>query len=118
MIRPATRDEAPVIAAIVDAAYGHYVARIGRKPMPMIDDYDRRVADGQAWVLLESGQIVGILVLENKADGFLLDNIAIRPDRQGEGHGRRLIAFAEAEARAHGYRSIVLYTNVRMTENI
>ena len=30
----------------------------------MLDDYARRIADGQAWVLEDAGRIVGILVLE------------------------------------------------------
>ncbi len=84
----------------------------------MLDDYAQRVADDQAWVLEEAGLIVGILVLEETPSGFLLDNIAVLPDRQGEGYGRRLMAFAEAEARRRGFAAIQLYTHALMTENI
>jgi len=49
---------------------------------------------------------------------MLLDNIAVRPDRQGHGLGRRLIAFAETEARRRGFTELRLYTHERMTENI
>lgn len=118
MIRRAGPDEARIVTAIVSAAYGHYVERIGREPAPMLDDYDRRIAAGQVWVLTELDDVVGILVIEQKNDDFLLDNIAIRPDRQGRGHGRRLIAFAEQMARDTGVDMIRLYTNVKMTENI
>ena len=48
--------------------------------------------------------------------GFL-DNIAVAPARQGSGLGRRLLAFAEAEAVRSGYREIRLYTHQTMTEN-
>ena len=48
----------------------------------------------------------------------LLDNIAVRPDRQGSGIGRRLMAFAESEARRLGHAELRLYTHVAMTENI
>jgi ribosomal protein S18 acetylase RimI-like enzyme len=116
-IRLAEPREAPVIAALVDAAYRHYVPRIGVKPFPMVDDYDRRVANGQAWVLEQDGAIVGVLVLEEQANDFPLDNVAVAPGHQGKGHGRALIAFAEDQARARGWPSIRLYTNVLMTEN-
>jgi ribosomal protein S18 acetylase RimI-like enzyme len=42
----------------------------------------------------------------------------VRPDRQGNGFGRRLIAFAETEARRRGYSELRLYTHQTMTENI
>lgn len=118
LIRAAQAHEAPIVATLLDAAYGHYTARIGREPAPMLDDYDRRIAAEQTWVLEEADGIIGILVLQAEPDALLLDNIAIRPDRQGRGHGRRLIAFAEDQARARGFASIRLYTNVLMTANI
>jgi ribosomal protein S18 acetylase RimI-like enzyme len=93
------------------------VARIGKPPGPMLDDYAARIAQGQAWVLEEAGRILGMLVLDAQADGFLLDNIAVRPECQGGGHGRTLMAFAETEARRRGWHEIRLYTHVLMTEN-
>jgi GNAT superfamily N-acetyltransferase len=102
----------------VDAAYQHYIPRIGKPPGPMLDDYKRRIADGQTWVLEDAGHIVGILVLEETQAGFLLDNIAVLPAYQGKGHGRVLMEFAEAEARRRGFRQIQLYTHALMIENI
>lgn len=118
MIRPAQPGDVPVLAAIAEAAYSHYIPRTGIKPLPMVDDYAKRVADGQAWVLEQDGEIVGLLVLEEQSDDFLLDNVAVHPDHQGKGHGRTLIAFAETQASDRGWPSIWLYTNVKMTENL
>ncbi len=84
----------------------------------MLDDYRLRIGAGQVWVLIEGENIDGILVLEETPDGFLLDNIAVAPDRQGKGVGRALLEFAEAEASRRGWHEIRLYTNARMTENI
>ena len=42
---------------------------------------------------------------------------AVAPARQGLGLGRRLLAFAEAEALRRGYREIRLYTHEAMVEN-
>lgn len=118
MIRRAKADDTAAVQDIVNAAYSVYIQRIGKPPGPMQDDYARRIADGEVWVLPDGARIVGVLVLEEQPDGFLLDNIAVAPDAQGKGHGRRLIAFAEAEARRRGWPEIRLYTHVMMTENI
>lgn len=84
----------------------------------MLDDYPKRIAEGQVWVLADADGIVGILVLEETPDGFLLDNIAVAPGQQGKGHGRALLEFAEARAKHRGWHEIRLYTNALMTENI
>ncbi len=107
-----------MVRALVRDAYGHYVERLGREPGPMRDDYGRRIAGGQAWVLEEEGEIVGLVVLEEQPEGLLLDNIAVAPAAQGQGHGRRLMTFAEEEARRRGFDELRLYTNVLMVENI
>ena len=117
-IRPAVPDDQPRIKAIVTAAYSPYIARIGKPPGPMLDDYAQRIADEQAYVLETERRIAGILVLE-PGDGFLLlDNIAIDPACQGAGHGRTLMAFAEDSAQRRGYDRILLYTHALMSENI
>lgn len=117
MIRPAVPADEAAVRQVVTAAYGHYVARIGRPPGPMLDDYARRIAGGQTWVLDEAGRVVAVLVLEDKAGALLLDNIAVRPECQGSGYGRALMEFAEAEAKRRGWCEIRLYTHVLMTEN-
>jgi ribosomal protein S18 acetylase RimI-like enzyme len=119
MIRPAQPGEAETIRALVREAYAHYVERIGGEPGPMKDDYHRRVADNQAWVLEDGGQIAGLAVLvEDRPEALLLDNVAVAPAAQGKGYGRQLIAFAEEEARRRGYGELHLYTHMLMTENI
>jgi ribosomal protein S18 acetylase RimI-like enzyme len=116
-IRAATAADVASVAAIVDEAYRHYIARIGKPPGPMLDDYAARVAEGSVWVLEEGAGIAAIVVLLPGPDYLLLDNIAVSPARQGLGLGRRLLAFAEAEAVRRGYREIRLYTNQAMVEN-
>lgn len=118
MVRPANAADLTAVRAIVDAAYRSYIPRLGRPPGPMLDDYARRIADGQVWLLVSPDDVLGVLVLEQSPDGLLLDNIAIAPDQQGKSHGRRLLEFAEAEAIRRGWREIRLYTNALMTENI
>lgn len=61
--------------------------------------------------------IFGIIVLLPASDCLLLDNIAVAPERQGMGIGKRLLDFAETEALRRGYREIRLYTHQTMIEN-
>jgi ribosomal protein S18 acetylase RimI-like enzyme len=116
-IRAATSADLPAVQQIVEDAYRHYIPRIGKPPGPMLDNYAARVADGVVWVIEEGSGVAGIIVLKPQPEYLLLDNIAVIPSRQGSGLGRRLLAFAEAEARHRGYREIGLYTHRTMTEN-
>src|SRR5215204_3162409 len=85
----------------------------------MLDDYRRLIDQGVVSVLEEAnGSIAALIVLMPQPDHLLLDNVAVRSDRQGRGLGRRLIAFAEAEAHRLGYAELRLYTHAMMTENI
>ena len=80
-IRAANAADVPAITQIVDQAYRHYIARIGKPPGPMLDDYAASVLEGVAWVLEEGAAATGILVLLPATDYLLLDNIAVSPSR-------------------------------------
>ena len=76
------------------------------------------IADGVVSVLQDAdGAMTAIIVLLPQPDHLLLDNIAVRPDRQGQGLGRQLIAFAEDEARRLGFCELRLYTHEKMIGN-
>jgi ribosomal protein S18 acetylase RimI-like enzyme len=118
-IRLARPDDRAAVEAVVNAAYAIYIDRIGKPPGPMLDDYGALIEAGTVSVIDDSpGGIAALIVLLPKPDHLLLDNIAARPDRQGQGLGRRLVAFAEGEARRLGYAELRLYTHATMTENI
>ncbi|MGI8911633.1 MAG: GNAT family N-acetyltransferase [Rubrobacteraceae bacterium] len=116
--RPATGADASKVAALVNAAYGHYVERIGMLPRPMTDDYAEVIANQRVTVVESHGTIVGVIVLTVNDEGFLIDNVAIDPSHRGKGVGKALLEFAEAEARHAGFDSIYLYTHEKMTENL
>ena len=117
-IRLAVATDQPALEQVVRDAYAKYIPRIGKPPGPMLDDYARRIADRQVWVLTEAEAITGMLVLVPEPEHLLLDNIAVASDRQGRGYGRRLLAFAEAEAVRRGYSELRLYTHEKMYENL
>jgi ribosomal protein S18 acetylase RimI-like enzyme len=117
LVRPASRDDAAGAAACIRAAYKHYIARNGKVPGPMLDDYAELIPDHDVTVAEREGQVVGVLLVREGSEGFLLDNVAVLPACQGTGLGRCLLELAEEKARAAGYDSIYLYTQEIMTEN-
>lgn len=126
-ISPATIADLPAIRAIVEGAYRPYVAVNGLIPAPLRADYDKHLARGELWVLSEDypsstgdtcARTVGVLVLVEKPDHLLLDNVALHPGAQGKGYGRDLITYAENHARWAGFSTIRLYTQEIMTKNI
>ena len=118
MIRPARPDEAFWVRALVRRAYALYIPRMGKEPAPMLADYGALIAEGQVHVLEEGGEAVALIVIYPKDDALFIENIAVDPVAQGKGHGRALLAFAEAEARRLGLKALRLYTNAAMTENL
>ncbi len=84
----------------------------------MLDDYAALIDKQLVHVVEHDGMVKGVLVLIPEESTMLLDNVAVSPDAQGLGLGRRMLEFAERAAVASGYRSIKLYTNEAMTENI
>jgi len=106
----------------VRRAYTHYIDRIGRPPGPMTDDYAALIAAGHVHLAEQDDVVSGVLVLIPPSlagdAAMLLDNVAVDPQAQGRGLGRMMLDHAERMARAAGCRSIRLYTNQAMTENI
>lgn len=118
-IRPAAAAEADEIRRIVDDAYGHYVPRLGRKPAPMLADYDELIGRGAVRVAVDAGdRVIGVIVLWPEPDHLYVDNIAVDPEIRGTGAGGALLAYADEAARAAGRSEIRLYTNEAMTENL
>ena len=117
-LRCAEAADAVAVAACVQRAYARYAARLPYPPKPVLADYRAAVQETSTWLLEDSdGQCVGVLVLIEKPDHLLLDNVAVDPAWQKRGLGRRLLEFAEAEARRLGLDEVRLYTNALMTEN-
>ena len=117
-IRLATPEDVPAVARLVREAYAPYVARIGREPGPMGDDYAGLVAAGRVRVSEDAARgLCGVLVLVPQEDAMLLDNIAVAPGAQGLGVGRQLLTEAEAVARTAGFERMRLYTHEKMVEN-
>jgi len=72
---------------------------------------------GEVWAIIEDGEPVACIFLTPRADCLYLGKLAVRPDCQGRGLGKRLAALAEERARALGMPRIELQSRIEMTEN-
>jgi hypothetical protein len=75
-LRRARAADAPAVAALVDAAYRHYVERIGFPPRPMPDDYVQVIREMQVTVAESRATMLGVIVLNSDEEGFVIDNVA------------------------------------------
>jgi GNAT superfamily N-acetyltransferase len=125
-IRQASAADLPAIRELTRDAYARYLDRMDVVPAPVRNDYEAEAAAGQIWVLNLDGPeaetsapaLAGVIVLIEAGDSVLIENVAVSPAAQGTGLGRRLMEFAEDEARARGFSRMTLYTNEVMTENL
>jgi len=90
--------DAEAVAALVRRAYAKWVPIIGREPKPMSADHRDAIARHAVFVVDDPGGCLAAAIeLEPDGDHLLIVSVAVDPDCQGRGIGRRLMAFAEAE---------------------
>jgi hypothetical protein len=58
------------------AAYAPYIQRIGRAPAPIAADYPDLIAQGTVSVLLEGGELRGVLALKWEHATLWIENIS------------------------------------------
>jgi ribosomal protein S18 acetylase RimI-like enzyme len=80
-------------------------------------DYGDVLDSFEAW-LIEADELVGALILDPQPDHLLIWSIASAPALQRRGIGKRLLAAAEARARALGLSTMRLYTGEKLTGNV
>lgn len=117
-LRPAVPLEAAAIRNIVRAAYAKWIAVIGREPMPMQADYEKAFDEHQFDVVVENGQIIGLIETMQRDDHIWIENVAVLPEAQGRGIGRRLLAHAEHKAIEAGCFEVRLVTNGAFEANL
>src|SRR6185369_10537821 len=98
-IRRAGPADAAAIAALSREAYAKWVPVIGRAPKPMAADYDVAVREHLIDLPEVDGELVALVECIQERDHLLIENLAVAPAHQGQGHGHRLIAHVEALAR-------------------
>lgn len=116
--RTATPDQAGAIREVVRAAYARWVPLIGREPRPMTADYEAALRAHRFDVFLRGPHILALIETAVRDDHLWIENVAVLPGMQGKGLGRRLLAHAEALARAARRDEIRLLTNGAFAANV
>lgn len=118
VLRRATAADAEAVRGLTRRAYAKWVTLIGREPKPMTADHHRAVREHLVDLLEVEGKLAALIECIPAADHLLVENVAVAPEWQGRGYGRRLMDHAEALAKGLGLGEIKLYTNARFAENI
>ncbi len=84
----------------------------------MTADYERAVAEHLIDLVEDDGRLVALIEFAPAPDHLLIVSIAVDPDLRSRGHGRALLAHAEALAGELGRRELRLYTSSLMTSNL
>ena len=118
-IRKATISDAEALAECMQVAYMIYTSRLGGKTLPpMTVDYEEEIRSYPVWVAESDGTLAGGLILMPEDDYITIANVAVHPQFQGNGLGRGLMEFGEAEAKRKGYSELRLATHPLLTENL
>lgn len=84
----------------------------------MTANYHQMAVEHPVWLLYCGEILAGLLALIYEPQTLFIYSVAVHPQFQSQGLGRRLMAFAEERARQAGLKRIRLYTNEHMVENI
>jgi ribosomal protein S18 acetylase RimI-like enzyme len=118
LLRPATADDAGAIRALTREAYAKWVPVIGREPLPMTADYGEAVQKHRIDLLHIDGQLAAFIEMVSEDGHLLIENIAVGPEFQNRGFGRKLLAHAEQVAASLRYPATRLYTNKLFAANV
>jgi N-acetylglutamate synthase-like GNAT family acetyltransferase len=116
--RRATSADAAAVREITRAAYAKWIPVIGREPKPMTANYEQVVTEHVIDLLEEGGRPIALIEMIPQPSHLLIENVAVLPDRHGEGIGGSLLKRADAVARSLGLSELRLYTNALFSANI
>jgi ribosomal protein S18 acetylase RimI-like enzyme len=117
-IRPATRDDAPLLLGLIQQSFQTMYDRLGLEPGNfkyhasrfgpewILEQMD---AGNRFFVLEDAGEAAGCVALKPEEGGAVqIRRLAVLPAHRGKGYGRALVDRALAEARATGARQATL----------
>ena len=117
-IKAAGTQDIEMVRDLVRRAYAKWVPVIGREPMPMQADYAGAIREHDIDLLYMDGKLVVLIETIVASDHLFIENVAVAPEHQGRGFGRRLLNHAEHKARDARVSELRLLTNAAFAENI
>ena len=118
-IKVANSNDAKALHFCMKRAYSAYINKFDGLRLPPMDvDYDEEIRLFPVWVAVREDEVVGGLIMTFNQGHASIANVAISPEAQGVGLGRKLINFAENEAITRGYTELKLATHILLEENV
>ena len=124
---PLTVDHAPAhfcdwqgLLALLHAAFAYQEPRIDPpSSLHRLDEHSiaRKARDERLFLAFDGDELVGCAFAKGQPHALYIGKVAVRPGRQGQGIGRRLLQVIEQHARHSGYPLLELETRVELTEN-
>jgi GNAT superfamily N-acetyltransferase len=113
-VRRAGRSDAAGIASVLRAAFAEYESLYTRAAFaattPATDEIARRLGEGPTWIALLHGTVVGTVSTVSRGAALYVRSMAVVPETQGRGVGRRLLAHVERYAGERGFLHLELST--------
>jgi len=104
-VRPATTDDVPALARVINAAYAVEEFFLDGKRTSERELRDKLAAPGAGFLVIDGrapGLLAGAVYVERRGSHGYFGLLAVDPAHQGEGLGRMLVEAAEAHFRAAG----------------
>ncbi len=115
VIRVSRPDDGPRLQEIERLA-GQRFREIGlddvadHEPLP-VEAHAEYAAAGRSWVAVDrADELFGFVLVDLVDGGAHVEEISVRPDRQGQGAGRALLEHVRAWAAGHGWPAVTLLT--------
>lgn len=118
-IRPAVPDDYQAVVNCIEAAFTKWIPIIGMKPLALTADYHDYIKRNLTYVIdgNQAGELAGLIIIWPVDDALYVDTIGVNPAYQKHGLGRRLLTFAEGQAREAGFGKLTLVTNALQLSN-
>jgi NAD(P)H-dependent FMN reductase len=131
VLRPLYREDEEIVPAVLgDAAELLVLQRCcwvdeaianSRLDLPALVESETEVVAGlrswSTWCVRSAGRLVGSVRARREGDSWEIGRLMVAPDHRHRGLGRRLLAFAEAQA-PHGVTAAALFTGEHSDRNI
>jgi len=121
VLRLATTDDAPTLAATIAAAFEQYRGKLVPESGAFGETADAIAAElgnGAGAIIAErNGEVLGCVMTKPMDGDLYFGRLSVLPAARGTGLARRLIAAVEAEAHRRGLAGVRLGVRVVLAEN-
>ncbi len=113
-LRIAMPEDSEAITSVLAKSFAEhkssYTPQAYAATVPTIEEIRERFGEGEIWIALNNGEIVGTVSVVPKKDSLYIRSMAITPEARENRIGERLLNKVQNYAVAHDYRKLSLST--------